>query len=120
MQQLNYSTEFELEIQKDSVIHGLCAWFDVNFTASNLSTSKSVNNISMTTSPLCTPTHWKQTIFQIPEDEKISVQKGDVMRVEMTMKKSHANMREVTVQLSANLCRQGVPFQGFHGTYQVR
>lgn len=53
--------EFELEITKTCTLTAMCGYFSVNFD------DGSVYQEVLNTSPASPPTHWKQTVFYLPE-----------------------------------------------------
>lgn len=55
---LEFNSDFVLNVETDGVIHGFVTWFDCLFTHG----SKIIN---LSTSPYKKQTHWKQTVFYI-------------------------------------------------------
>jgi protein arginine N-methyltransferase 1 len=56
LQELDFVSEFKLEIEVDGKMHGIVSWFDCYFDHG----SKAV---CLSTSPYKKQTHWKQTVF---------------------------------------------------------
>lgn len=63
----NFKVEFKLNVCKTSSMTGIVGYFNSRFD----------NDIPVTlsTSPYCPPTHWKQTVFLLPDP--IEVNKGN-------------------------------------------
>lgn len=55
--QKGFTSDFELILLEDSLMTGFVAWFDAAMT----------DNIMLSTSPKRPLTHWKQTLFYLPE-----------------------------------------------------
>lgn len=55
---LEFNSDFIVNVETDGVIHGFVTWFDCLFTHGN-------KTINLSTSPYKKQTHWKQTIFYI-------------------------------------------------------
>lgn len=92
---LNFKSQFNLIIEKDQTMHGFLGWFDTFFTDSkSAETPKECNSqdppsinlllddagaeykdVSFTTGPHGTETHWKQTFFAF--SKPLDVKKGD-------------------------------------------
>ncbi|TIC63559.1 S-adenosyl-L-methionine-dependent methyltransferase [Wallemia mellicola] len=103
---LNFSSPFSLTVKKDETMHGLLGWFDTFFTDSKQQeTPKDCNSqdppsidailkdagenhkdVSFTTGPHGTETHWKQTLF--PFQKPLHVKEGDKISGTFTSKKS--------------------------------
>ena len=67
---LNFSNEYLITIEKDDDLSGLITWFDIKF-------NKTPNKIVYSTSPYSGSTKWKQISFYLDKD--IRVDKGDVV-----------------------------------------
>lgn len=92
---LNFKSSFNLKIESDETMHGFLGWFDTFFTDSkSAETPKECNSqdppsvksliddagvehkdVSFTTGPHGTETHWKQTFFAF--SKPLDVKKGD-------------------------------------------
>lgn len=58
LEDLTFETEFSLKAMRNDYIHGLIAYFTVEFT-------KCKQKIKISTAPHEEYTHWKQTIFYL-------------------------------------------------------
>src|SRR5690349_6713228 len=88
---LDFSSAYELTFFRNDTVHGLIAWFDIFF-------DKLPNKVHFTTDPYTRGTHWKQVIFYTKED--IYVEKGEVLKGSIAVRKSHTNYRELDVKIS--------------------
>lgn len=67
---INFSSKYELKVMKNSKMHGLVSWFDVFMNSLPY-------KVKFNTSPFSQTTSWKQCIFYL--DEEIEVIKGDII-----------------------------------------
>jgi protein arginine N-methyltransferase 1 len=93
-EELDFASEYKLNITRKDCIHGILAYFDVYFT-------KGHQTITLSTSPFTTETHWKQTTFYL--HDVLKVFKGDVLTGSIAVKKSKKNIRELDVKISVHL-----------------
>jgi len=90
-EQLDFSSLYELTFFRNDTVHGLLAWFDIYF-------DKLPNKINFSTSPYGKSTHWKQVVFYTDHD--VFVDKGDVLRGSIAVRKSLINFRELDIKVS--------------------
>lgn len=86
---VNFTSEFKLPITNDGVLTSLVGYFDTFFDLPH--------NISFTTGPHKTPTHWKQTVFFFRDCKE--VKKGDVIEGTITCNRQKTDVRALTVQI---------------------
>lgn len=55
----NFKVEFKLNIKKTCSMTGIASYFDSRFD--------NKSPITLSTAPYCEPTHWKQTVFLLPD-----------------------------------------------------
>jgi hypothetical protein len=92
---LDFKSLFRLEVTKDKgKIYGLCGWFDTFFEGSALG----IDQISFSTSPFTTPTHWMQTVFLF--ETPLSVSRGDILSGTFSCNKSPKNPRQLVVLIN--------------------
>jgi protein arginine N-methyltransferase 1 len=99
-----FANLYSLEVTKDKAkIDGICAWFEAEF-AGGLA-----KEVTFSTGPMSTSTHWKQTIFHI--DGEYDLEKGDELYGTIAVRKNKKHPRELDVKFSFN-CRdqEGVNF----------
>jgi len=72
-------------------VHGLVSWFDCDFSGLQRS-------VTLSTSPYCKPTHWKQTVFYTTKD--FDVRRDDVIYGSIANRKSASNFRELDIKIS--------------------
>jgi len=71
---LDFSSNFEINIKRNDHCHALVAYFNVDF-------SKSHTPIRFSTGPRSRYTHWKQTVFYLNEPSICSVDDKLVGRI---------------------------------------
>lgn len=67
----NFKVEFKLNVNKTCSMTGIVGYFDSKFD--------NVNPVTLSTAPYSPPTHWKQTVFLLPDP--ICVNEGNNMRI---------------------------------------
>jgi type I protein arginine methyltransferase len=88
---VEFSSEYNLEVLYDDKVHALIAWWDCEF--SNLE-----NPVMLSTSPYTTATHWKQVVFYTSQDLTCAV--GDSIKGSIATRRSHKNFRELDIKIS--------------------
>lgn len=88
---LDFASSYEFTFFRNDTVHGIISWFDIYF-------DKLPNKVYFTTSPYEKATHWKQVIFY--SDKDIQVDKGDVLKGSIAVRKSEVNFRELDVRMS--------------------
>jgi len=86
-----FTSSFTLEISRDCELTGILGYFDTFF---DLPTSP----VMFSTGPDSTPTHWKQTVFYLPE--KISVVEGQELSGRIVCKRMKTDARALKVSLT--------------------
>lgn len=85
-----FTSEFVLTIEKDCEVTAIGGYFDTFFDLPK--------SVVLSTGPSATPTHWKQTLFYLPE--KISVTSGQVLQGLITCKRMSTDARALKVALT--------------------
>jgi protein arginine N-methyltransferase 1 len=98
---LDFSFSFDLEVTRDDYAHALVGFWDVEF-------SRCHTPIRFSTGPFSDYTHWKQTVFYLPE--VLPVSQGDVFHGEMHVFPNAKNNRDMNVSLKYNLAGKYGPF----------
>lgn len=88
---LDFTAAYELTFFRNDTVHGLISWFDIYF-------DKVPNKVEFTTSPYNKSTHWKQVVFYTDND--LYVEKGEVLKGSIAVRKSNVNFRELDVKFS--------------------
>jgi len=83
---------FEFEANKSGILHGLCAYFEVLFEGETPE-----ETITLSTAPDQEPTHWKQTVFLLPESSTIL--EGKQIQGSITLAKDSQNQRHYNVSI---------------------
>merc|ERR1719430_384931 len=89
VQDTEFSTNFELEITRDCEITGILGYFDILFDLPN--------QVMFSTGPGSTPTHWKQTVFYLPD--KLSCNKNQKLQGKMICKRMKTDARSLKVSI---------------------
>jgi protein arginine N-methyltransferase 1 len=58
---VEFSTEYKLEMNRNDKVHAIVAWFDCKFEDLDYP-------VTLSTSPFRKYTHWKQTVFYMDHD----------------------------------------------------
>lgn len=88
-----FSAKFDLRISQDSKLTGLCGYFDIFFDLPE-------SPVRFSTGPQSKPTHWKQTIFYLPE--KMAVKKDQILNCSISSKRMKTDVRALKVSLTIN------------------
>lgn len=97
---LDFVSDFDLKITKQDYIHGLVAWFTTSFPSIN----SSGRTVSFSTGPYDKQTHWKQTVFYLPED--LSVSPGQHLKGSISCYRNKKNHRNLDISLKCILFDQ--------------
>lgn len=91
---LVFKSAFKLRAQRNDYIHGLVAYFECAFTQVH-------KPIGFSTAPFCRYTHWKQTIFYMPEN--LTICEGETLSGELSCKPNKSNCRDLDIGLTLSL-----------------
>ena len=91
---VEFEAAFELKAQRNDYIHGLVAYFECAFTQVH-------KPIGFSTSPFCRYTHWKQTIFYLPES--LAICTGETVSGEIKCKPNKKNHRDLDIGISLSM-----------------
>lgn len=69
--------------QKYGRYQGVCLWFDVCFPESDDS-----EIVTLSTAPAADPTHWKQTVILLPDQQQEDIEQNDAIALKLTMKRT--------------------------------
>ncbi|XP_047515236.1 protein arginine N-methyltransferase 3 [Pieris napi] len=86
---MNFESEFKLVVNKDGHLTSLVGYFDTFFELPE--------NVSFTTGPHKTPTHWKQTVFFFKDCKQVS--KGDVIQGKIICTRQKTDVRSLSVEI---------------------
>lgn len=86
----NFQFDFNLEVVKPGKMNSIVGFFDCFFELPE-------KNISFSTSPDSTPTHWKQVIFYI--DEPVEVKIGEKISGKLTCRRDRKDLRAINVEI---------------------
>lgn len=108
---LNEFTFDEIIVVEKNVGNGryqaICMWFDVMFPMNN-----NGDIVTLSTSPMAEPTHWKQTIILLPDHAQEEVNVGDPIAFRLAMKRNEENKRQYKIEvemLDSNEVEHPVP-----------
>jgi type I protein arginine methyltransferase len=90
---LDFTSKFKLQANRNDYIHGLVAYFECAFTQIH-------KPIGFSTSPYARYTHWKQTIFYL--QEALTICAGEMITGELSCKPNRKNRRDLDIGLLLN------------------
>ena len=88
-----FSAKFELRIKDECELTGLCGYFDIFFDLAEAP-------IMFSTGPHVKATHWKQTVFYLPD--KMEVKKDEVLQCSITCKRMRTDVRALKISFTIN------------------
>jgi protein arginine N-methyltransferase 1 len=91
---LAFSIPFSLKCRRNDFLHALVAWFDIDFTACH-------KPIRFSTGPHTKYTHWKQTVFYLPD--VLTVQQEEEVACKMVVKPNEKNRRDLDISIDYKL-----------------
>ncbi|KAK1443955.1 protein arginine N-methyltransferase [Babesia gibsoni] len=107
---LDFSNEFLLIGQRKDYVHALVFWFDVTFSACH-------KPLVLSTSPRDKYTHWKQTVFYLPDD--LVLDYGDKIKGMIAVKRNDRNPRDIDVKIYYHHAGDGYSVENTH-FYRIR
>jgi len=87
---LDFDNKVALQVLRNDYVQALVAFFDVHFT-------KCHTEMGFSTGPHCPYTHWKQTVFYLPED--LMVTKGSQIHLDISVKRNKKNARDLDITI---------------------
>jgi len=87
---LEFTSKFKLQAQRNDFIHGLVAYFECAFTQVH-------KPIGFSTAPFARYTHWKQTILYL--EDTLTICAGETVTGEITCKPNKRNRRDLDIAL---------------------
>lgn len=87
---LSFTSDFKLQARRNDYIHGLVAYFECAFTQIH-------KPIGFSTAPFCRYTHWKQTVFYVPET--ITVCAGETLAGHVSCNPNPRNRRDLDISI---------------------
>ncbi|KAJ1966831.1 Nuclear SAM-dependent mono-and asymmetric methyltransferase [Dispira parvispora] len=88
---LTFTVPFEITCTRRDYVHALLVWFDIEFSACH-------KPIRFTTGPRGKYTHWKQTVFYVPDE--MAVDQDDVISGTITSKPNEKNPRDLDISIA--------------------
>ena len=110
-EQLGFASSFALKANRNDYIHGLVAYFECAFTQVH-------KPIGFSTTPFCRYTHWKQTIFYLPET--ITACQGEVLEGDITCKPNSKNRRDLDIGITLTFHGKHTDVTNTHTEYRLR
>ena len=98
---LDFSTDFDIIPTSDGPLHGLIGWFDTEFNCND----PAWKPISFSTSPFDADTHWKQTLFVLPEP--IHLKEGEAKRGTILVKQAARDL-EIEIRFDDEVFRYDI------------
>jgi len=93
-EQLDFASDFELNIKRNDYCHALVAYFNVEF-------SKTHTQLRFSTGPRSKYTHWKQTVFYL--DDQVMVNAGEKLQGNISVKRNFKNPRDIDISIALKL-----------------
>jgi len=90
VEDLNFSAPFHIRARRNDYVHAFVAYFTVEFSACHKRTGFS-------TGPESRYTHWKQTVFYMPNS--MTIQYNEVISGQFTVKQNARNKRDLDIEL---------------------
>ena len=87
----SFTSSFQLKISRDCELTGICGYFDIFFDLPDLT-------VMFSTGPQVAPTHWKQTIFYLPD--KLPVKQNTTLNCSITCKRMRTDVRSLKISLT--------------------
>jgi len=84
--------EISWTIEKTGIVQAICVWFDVEFED-----RKGNNQVILSTAPSSPSTHWKQTVFFLPNGTSVSEKQN--IRARVAFKSDEENFRQYNVTI---------------------
>lgn len=100
---LAFQSHFSLTSNRNDYIHGLVAYFECAFTQLH-------KPIGFSTSPSSNYTHWKQTLFYLPESFTVCV--GEKIEGNICCKPNEKNNRDLDITLGLKVDGEYSKFEG--------
>ena len=85
---LTFTDQFTLRANRNDYVHAFLGWFDVSFEACH-------KPVKFSTGPHSRYTHWKQTVFYIPE--MLTVSAGDTITGTLSCAPNAKNNRDLDI-----------------------
>ena len=88
---LTFCTDFKLQARRNDYIHGLVAYFECAFTQIH-------KPIGFSTAPFCRYTHWKQTMFYVPDT--LTICAGETLQGQISCQPNPRNKRDLDISIA--------------------
>ncbi|KAG7174128.1 arginine N-methyltransferase 3-like [Homarus americanus] len=82
-----FTSRFSLTVERDGRLTGLVGYFDTYFDMPSA--------VFFSTGPHSTPTHWKQTVFYLPEPR--AIKKGEILEGSISVRRKRREVRSLDV-----------------------
>jgi type I protein arginine methyltransferase len=104
VEDLTFSSEFFLNVQRNDFVHAIIAWFDITFACCH-------KPVYFSTGPQSKYTHWKQTVFYLKDT--LSVVAGDKISGKISVAPNNKNERDLDISIALDFDGK---FQQVHKT----
>ncbi|KAJ1981196.1 Nuclear SAM-dependent mono-and asymmetric methyltransferase [Dimargaris cristalligena] len=89
-EELAFTAPFHIQCTRRDYVHALLVWFDISFDACH-------KPVRFTTGPRGKYTHWKQTVFYLPEP--LVTEAGEPITGEITSRPNDTNPRDIDITI---------------------
>lgn len=94
---LTFSTPFSIKMQRADYVHALLAYFTIDFDTPGMEKS-----VRFGTGPFDKYTHWKQTVFYLPQD--LQVTQGNYINGTLNCTPNSQNPRDLDISINYQYC----------------
>eukprot|EP01126_Amoeba_proteus_P054818 TRINITY_DN6764_c0_g1_i29.p1 TRINITY_DN6764_c0_g1~~TRINITY_DN6764_c0_g1_i29.p1 ORF type:complete len:315 (-),score=75.91 TRINITY_DN6764_c0_g1_i29:22-966(-) len=94
IEEIDFTSDFELLVNVDQPLHGFVAYFDIAFSRG------CTHPVLISTGSQSERTHWDQTIFLLEDDSTINLNKGDKIVGQFGCKRNVDSHRDLDIYLS--------------------
>ena len=91
---LAFDAAFSLPVRRTDYVHALVAWFDIEFSACH-------KPVKFSTGPHTKYTHWKQTVFYLPD--VLTIEAGESIKGSLSCKPNEQNRRDLDIGITYKL-----------------
>lgn len=69
--------------QRHGRYQGVCLWFEVSFPENDVG-----DQVTLSTAPTAEPTHWKQTVILLPDEQQEDIESNDAIALKLNMQRA--------------------------------
>ena len=96
-EKLAFASPFSIKLHRTDYVHALLAYFTIDFAVEGM------KPVHFGTGPYDRYTHWKQTVFYLPQD--LAGQAGEVIEGQLSCKPNERNRRDLDIRITDLILR---------------